>query len=154
MGPDGYPTGFYKVAWAIIDEKIIQTIVEFFVNGRLLKQINATFLALILKECVTTCSFSMSLNGNIHGFFPGSRGLRKGDPVSPYLFVLIMEEIGLFQLSFADDLLLFSSVDETSVGVFKRGMQLFTSLSGLCANPDKSQLIILKSTLNKRDMLL
>ncbi|KAK4396458.1 hypothetical protein Sango_1482400 [Sesamum angolense] len=101
-----------------------------------------------IQECVTMCSFSMSLNGNIHGFFQGSHGLRQGDPMSTYLFLLVIE------LNFANDLSLFSSADQTSIGVFKRGLQLFASLSGLCTNPNKSQLIILKSAFNNRDMLL
>ncbi|KAL0300172.1 UNVERIFIED_CONTAM: hypothetical protein Scaly_2568000 [Sesamum calycinum] len=48
-GHDGYTVRFYKAAWPSIDEEIIRAVLEFFVNGRLLKQINATFLALIPK---------------------------------------------------------------------------------------------------------
>ncbi|KAK4384661.1 hypothetical protein Sango_3038800 [Sesamum angolense] len=38
-----------------------------------------------IEECVTTTHYSVVVNGGVHGFFAGARGLRQGDPMSPYL---------------------------------------------------------------------
>ncbi|CAH1453080.1 unnamed protein product [Lactuca virosa] len=62
------------------------------------------FLEMTLKEfgfhpiminwimiCVSTPYFTVSVNGEDHGYFPSRRGLRQGDSLSPYLFTIIME---------------------------------------------------------------
>ncbi|KAL0293496.1 UNVERIFIED_CONTAM: Retrovirus-related Pol polyprotein from type-2 retrotransposable element R2DM [Sesamum radiatum] len=136
----------------------------------------AQFIAWIM-ECVSTPSYSVCINGLPHGFFSGARGLRQGDPMSPFLFVLVMEvlslitqqiidqdggfsyhwrcgDIRLFQLGFADDLLLFSKAETASVLVFKRALTMFADLSGLHANIQKSHLILSRAALPLRDALL
>ncbi|KAL0386462.1 UNVERIFIED_CONTAM: hypothetical protein Slati_4601500 [Sesamum latifolium] len=48
-GPDGYTSAFFKAAWPEIGNDICAAVTEFFVSGRLLKQLNATLLVLIPK---------------------------------------------------------------------------------------------------------
>lgn len=44
-----------------------------------------------LQACVSTVNYSLSINGEVTGFIPGKKGLRQRDPLSSYLFVIVME---------------------------------------------------------------
>ncbi|KAJ9535362.1 hypothetical protein OSB04_un001524 [Centaurea solstitialis] len=271
-GPDGYSSRFYKKAWPIVGSDVCCAVKEFFHNGKLLGEVNATVLALVpksqcpknvadfrpiaccnviykciskvlvgrikeflgllvdqnqsafipnrqigdnvllaqelmrgyhrqrgtrrcafkidiqkaydtvnwcfleeilkrfgfhpcmiswLMKCISSASFTIRVNGDHHDFFPAKRGLRQGDPLSPYLFTLVMEvltlmvrrkvqncpqfryhprceKLGLTHLCFADDLLMFCYGNAQSVMVLKDALLEFSASSGLKPSMGKS----------------
>jgi len=58
-GPNGFGVGFFKNYWNIIKKDLFNYILEFFTNGKILKELNHTFIALIpkIKNPVQTNQF-------------------------------------------------------------------------------------------------
>ncbi|KAL0349665.1 UNVERIFIED_CONTAM: hypothetical protein Sradi_4115700 [Sesamum radiatum] len=104
------------------------------------------------EECVTIPTFSVCINGLAHGFFKGARDYGNvtydtsiDEQETAFRYHWRCAELSLFQLGFADDLLLFCEAHDPSIAVFQRGLELFAILSGLHVNPAKSRLILSKT---------
>ncbi|KAL2224830.1 UNVERIFIED_CONTAM: hypothetical protein Sindi_2936800 [Sesamum indicum] len=123
-GPDGYSSGFFKAAWPIVGQEVTSAVLDFFSTGRLLKQINTTLLALIPKVYSPMTLIDLEEIFSYHWKCEAAR---------------------IFQLGFADDVILFCRADMDSLRIFKAGLDRFAEWSGLRLNVQKSHLIISRS---------
>ncbi|GKE35518.1 RNA-directed DNA polymerase, eukaryota, reverse transcriptase zinc-binding domain protein, partial [Tanacetum coccineum] len=126
-------------------------------------------------ECISTSSFSLNVNGELRDFFNGKRGLRQGDPLSLYLFTLVMEVLNLMikrnvslnprfkyhwqckdlkltHLCFADDLMLFCHGNSKFVSILKNSLDEFGRVSSLFPSFPKSTVFFrnVKESMKKR----
>ena len=44
-----------------------------------------------IMPCVRSAKYSININGSLEGYFLGGKGIRQGDLMSLYLFILAME---------------------------------------------------------------
>ncbi|CAL5335747.1 unnamed protein product [Camellia sinensis] len=120
-----------------------------------------------IRFCISTVWMSVLVNGTPAGFFPIFRGLRQGDPLSPLLFILVMEALsrlldkmvheGLLEgfmvgpimgtpisvshLLYVDDALIFCGAVMEQVGYLRCVLLCFEAVSGLQMNLRKSEMI-------------
>ena len=118
---------------------------------------------------VSTVSYSTLINGEPHGYIKPSRGLRQGDPLSPYLFLLCAEglhsllqrvkNVGdihgvsiswsgpkLTHLFFANDSLLFCKATTNEIKCIQNILTEYELASGQQVNRQKTTFFFSNST--------
>ena len=48
----------------------------------------------LIYQCISTTKISVLINGTPEGFFETSRGLKQGDPLSSFLYIIMAEAFG------------------------------------------------------------
>ena len=112
--------------------------------------------------------FNILLNGSLNSTFQPSRGIFQGDPLSPFLFILMAEGLSCLIMAqvergeilgikahegassqthqqFMDDTMLMGHPTVQKYRSLKKNLDLFARASGLAVNPNKSQVFFLNT---------
>ena len=115
----------------------------------------------LIMSYVSTVSTSIVVNGGASDLILPSRGLRQGDPISPYIFIICMDflvqlieekcstnkwkpvranrsGVAFSHLFFANDLILFAKANPKNCAAIREVLDLFCSKSSQSVNGAKS----------------
>eukprot|EP00253_Pinus_taeda_P029832 PITA_29832 len=124
-----------------------------------------------IMVCITTPTFSVLINGSASHFLHSKRGLRQGCPLSPLLFLIIMDGLSrlitstkrdddlcglkisddwfLTHLLFVDDVIIFLDGIIRDSRTFSKILTLFSSATGMLANNSKSTITFTRTSLHE-----
>ncbi|XP_042964521.1 uncharacterized protein LOC122298719 [Carya illinoinensis] len=117
----------------------------------------------LIMECVQSVSYAILVNGKASNSFVPSRGLRQGDSLSPYLFLLCVESLSslinqaerqkvlrgvlvarggirVTHLLFAYDCVVFGQASWQEWLKIKQLLEIYEKASGQCLNRQKTSL--------------
>ena len=135
---------------------------------------NARWVALIMS-CINSASYSILVNGVPNGDIWPSRGIRQGDSLSPYLFLICSEALNcqlqqaarskaikgfslckngpkISHLFFADDTLLFCRANKGDLDVIQGILVLYEKASGQKLNREKTTMFFSKATSEEKKL--
>lgn len=123
----------------------------------------------LIIDCVSSTSFNILWNGDRTNTFMPTRGIRQGDPLSPYLFVLCLGKLShlvfdkvdsdewvtlgagwngpsISHLFFVDDILLFGETSENQIDCMLECLNTFCNTTGQKVSNEKTRIFFSKQT--------